>query len=147
MVVKRQCSFCAREIEPGTGTMFVKRDGTVFTFCSSSCRKQQLVLGRVGHRFKWTRAYELKRAAERSTLASRSASAPAAVPLAAARVASPGSASVAEEPGSPGEVEPAAEEPVESPEVAKAAETKPAKASSKKTSGAKPRAKAKSAKP
>ncbi len=67
MVVKRQCSFCAREIEPGTGTMFVKRDGTVFHFCTSSCRKQQLHLGRVGHRFKWTRAHELKRAAERSS--------------------------------------------------------------------------------
>ena len=67
MVAKRQCSFCAQEIEPGTGTMFVKRDGTVFQFCSSSCRKQQLGLGRIGHRLKWTRAYALKRAAERSS--------------------------------------------------------------------------------
>jgi large subunit ribosomal protein L24e len=67
MVVKRQCSFCAREIEPGTGMMFIKRDGTVFNFCTSSCRKQQLNLGRVGHRFKWTRAHELKRAADRSS--------------------------------------------------------------------------------
>jgi large subunit ribosomal protein L24e len=66
MVAKRQCSFCAQEIEPGTGTIFVKRDGTVYQFCSSSCRKQQLHLGRIGHRFKWTRAFELKRAAERS---------------------------------------------------------------------------------
>lgn len=66
MVVKRQCSFCADEIEPGTGMMFVKRDGTVFYFCSSSCRKQQLHLGRVGHRLKWTRAYTIKRAAEQS---------------------------------------------------------------------------------
>ena len=72
MVVKRQCSFCASEIEPGTGMMFVKRDGTVFHFCSSSCRKQQLHLGRVGHRFKWTRAHELKRAADRSSAAARS---------------------------------------------------------------------------
>jgi large subunit ribosomal protein L24e len=64
MVVKRQCSFCAGEVEPGTGTMFVKRDGTVFFFCSSSCRKQQLHLGRVGHRLKWTRAHILKRAQE-----------------------------------------------------------------------------------
>jgi large subunit ribosomal protein L24e len=76
MVVKRQCSFCAREIEPGTGMMFVKRDGTVFNFCTSSCRKQQLHLGRVGHRFKWTRAHELKRAADRST-AQRAPAAPA----------------------------------------------------------------------
>ena len=64
MVVKHQCSFCAGEIEPGTGRMFVKRDGTVFHFCSSSCRKQQLVLGRVGHRLKWTRAHAIKKAAE-----------------------------------------------------------------------------------
>ncbi|HTP54430.1 MAG TPA: 50S ribosomal protein L24e [Thermoplasmata archaeon] len=80
MVVKRQCSFCAREIEPGTGTMFVKRDGTVFHFCSSSCRKQQLLLGRVGHRFKWTRAHELKRAAERSSAERGSAPKPAPAP-------------------------------------------------------------------
>lgn len=66
MVVKRQCSFCAAEIEPGTGTMFVKRDGTVYHFCSSSCRKQQLHLGRVGHRFKWTRAHALKVSADRA---------------------------------------------------------------------------------
>jgi large subunit ribosomal protein L24e len=66
MVVKRQCSFCADEIEPGTGTMFVKRDGTIFHFCSSSCRKQQLHLGRVGHRLKWTRAHAQKVAAEQS---------------------------------------------------------------------------------
>jgi|SRR5580658_8683588 large subunit ribosomal protein L24e len=76
MVVKRQCSFCAGEIEPGTGSMFVKRDGTVFHFCTSSCRKQQLQLGRVGHRLKWTRAHSLKRAAEQA--GSKSAEARAA---------------------------------------------------------------------
>jgi large subunit ribosomal protein L24e len=79
MVVKRQCSFCAAEIEPGTGSMFVKRDGTVFHFCSGSCRKQQLHLGRVGHRFKWTRAHALKKAADRSSAAARG-QAPAAPP-------------------------------------------------------------------
>lgn len=78
MVVKRQCSFCAREIEPGTGMMFVKRDGTVYHFCTSSCRKQQLHLHRVGHHFKWTRAHELKRAADRSSAAQKAA--PAAAP-------------------------------------------------------------------
>jgi large subunit ribosomal protein L24e len=66
MVVKRTCSFCAGEIEPGTGSMYVKRDGTVFHFCSSSCRKQQLHLGRVGHRLKWTRAHAIKKAAEQA---------------------------------------------------------------------------------
>lgn len=64
MVVHRTCSFCAGEIEPGTGQLFVKRDGSLYAFCSSSCRKQQLGLGRVGHRLRWTHAHELKRLAE-----------------------------------------------------------------------------------
>jgi large subunit ribosomal protein L24e len=73
MVLKRQCSFCAGEVEPGTGTMYVKRDGTIFYFCTSSCRKQQLKLGRVGHRLKWTRAHSMKQAAEKSSAAGRGA--------------------------------------------------------------------------
>ncbi len=85
MVAKRQCSFCAQEIEPGTGTMFVKRDGTVYQFCSSSCRKQQLHLGRLGHRFKWTRAYALKKAADRSSAAAAPSGAPARAPASRAR--------------------------------------------------------------
>jgi large subunit ribosomal protein L24e len=80
MVVKRQCSFCAAEIEPGTGSMFVKRDGSVFHFCSGSCRKQQLHLGRVGHRFKWTRAHALKKAADRSSAAARAPAGAAPAP-------------------------------------------------------------------
>jgi len=84
MVIKRQCSFCAREIEPGTGMMFVKRDGTVYHFCTSSCRKQQLHLHRVGHRFKWTRAHELKRAADRSTAAQKAPAQPTPAPAAKA---------------------------------------------------------------
>jgi large subunit ribosomal protein L24e len=80
MVVKRQCSFCAQEIEPGTGSMFVKRDGSVFHFCSGSCRKQQLHLGRVGHRFKWTRAHALKKAADRSSAAGRASAASTTAP-------------------------------------------------------------------
>jgi large subunit ribosomal protein L24e len=71
MVVKRTCSFCAGEIEPGTGTMYIKRDGAVFHFCSSSCRKQQLHLGRVGHRLKWTRAHSLRRQTEQSSAAGK----------------------------------------------------------------------------
>jgi large subunit ribosomal protein L24e len=91
MVLKRQCSFCAGEVEPGTGTMFVKRDGSVFYFCTSSCRKQQMNLGRVGHRLKWTRAHALKRAAEASgPAAQRSAArAEAAAKAAAAATAAP----------------------------------------------------------
>lgn len=50
---KRVCSFCNREIEPGTGKMFVKRDGTIFHFCSSKCEKNMLKLGRLPRKVKW----------------------------------------------------------------------------------------------
>jgi large subunit ribosomal protein L24e len=103
MVAKRQCSFCAQEIEPGTGSMFVKRDGTVFHFCSSSCRKQQLHLGRVGHRFKWTRAHELKRAAERSSAQRAPAAPPTPAPKPARRRTAPKAAA----PAAPAEAAPA----------------------------------------
>jgi large subunit ribosomal protein L24e len=84
MVVKRTCSFCAGEIEPGTGMMFIKRDGTVFHFCTSSCRKQQLHLGRVGHRLKWTRAHALRRQTEQSSAAGKLAAEKARAASAAA---------------------------------------------------------------
>ena len=81
MVVKRSCSFCSGEIEPGTGMMYVKKDGTVFYFCSAVCRRDQLELGRVGHRFKWTRAYQAKKALEHSQASSTaSAKAPVVTP-------------------------------------------------------------------
>lgn len=34
-----ECSFCGKTIAPGTGKMYVKKDGTVFHFCSSKCDK------------------------------------------------------------------------------------------------------------
>lgn len=82
MVVHRTCSFCAGEIEPGTGQLFVKRDGSLYSFCSSSCRKQQMGLGRVGHRLRWTKAHELKRLAEqrRQPASTGAPPAPAAKP-------------------------------------------------------------------
>jgi large subunit ribosomal protein L24e len=115
MVVKRQCSFCASEIEPGTGAMFVKRDGTVFHFCSGSCRKQQLHLGRVGHRFKWTRAHALKKAADRSSAAAR-AQAPTPVRRGGARLRPPVAVKPAEAPTEPAPVAPTpAEAPAQKP--------------------------------
>lgn len=52
------CSFCGREIEPGTGINYVRRDGVVLRFCSSKCRKNMLKLGRKPRDFKWTELYE-----------------------------------------------------------------------------------------
>lgn len=50
------CSFCAEGLARGTGLIYVKKDGTLFYFCSSKCRKNQLHLRREGRRKKWTKA-------------------------------------------------------------------------------------------
>ncbi|MCI4339682.1 MAG: hypothetical protein L3K06_00815 [Thermoplasmata archaeon] len=136
MVLKRQCSFCAGEIEPGTGTMYVKRDGTVFHFCNSSCRKQQMNLGRVGHRLKWTRAHTLKRAAEQSGPAALRAQARAE---AAAKAAAKKPAPTTSEPPKPASsetVKPGAEAATKKAEPA----TAPAADAPKKPRAKKPKA-------
>jgi large subunit ribosomal protein L24e len=48
------CSFCNNEIRPGTGTLFVYKDGTSLAFCSSKCRKNLIGLGREGRLERWT---------------------------------------------------------------------------------------------
>ncbi len=54
---KRVCSFCGYEIEPGTGKMYVRRDGRVFYFCSGKCEKNMLKLKRKARKLKWTKHY------------------------------------------------------------------------------------------
>lgn len=51
----RTCSFCKEEIEVGTGKMYVKKDGTIYFFCSSKCEKNQIELGRVPRKVKWVK--------------------------------------------------------------------------------------------
>ncbi len=64
------CSFCDNPLAKGTGLMYVKKDGTLFYFCSSKCRKNTLKLKREGRRQKWTiasrkfKAGEIKRGAK-----------------------------------------------------------------------------------
>lgn len=48
------CTFCNHEIPKGTGTLYVKRDGTTLAFCSSKCRRNMLHLGREGRHMEWT---------------------------------------------------------------------------------------------
>jgi len=50
------CSFCGSAIEPGTGKMYIRKDGTVFHFCSSKCQRNQVQLGRVNRHVRWTGA-------------------------------------------------------------------------------------------
>lgn len=61
MAEKRNCSFCGNAIEPGTGKMYIKKDGTVYYFCNNKCKKNRVDLGRVPRRTRWTvRHAELK---------------------------------------------------------------------------------------
>ena len=55
MVETHNCTFCGNQLEPGTGKMFVKKDGTIFYFCSTKCENNQK-LGRVPRRVQWTNA-------------------------------------------------------------------------------------------
>jgi len=60
------CNFCHEEIEKGTGVIYSKKDGTIFNFCSSKCKKNQLKLKREGRKKRWTKSYvEFKKQTER----------------------------------------------------------------------------------
>ncbi|HLB70836.1 MAG: 50S ribosomal protein L24e [Candidatus Methanoperedens sp.] len=52
---KRKCSFCGGGIEPGTGKLYARKDGTVFYFCSSKCQNNS-DLGRIPRKVKWAEA-------------------------------------------------------------------------------------------
>jgi len=58
MVERRVCTFCGDEIEPGTGKMYIKKDGVIYHFCKSKCFKNMIDLGRVPRRTTWTSYYE-----------------------------------------------------------------------------------------
>jgi len=57
-----ECSFCGKDIEQGTETIFVTKKGKVFYFCSSKCEKNLLKLGRKPRKIKWTEAYRAEKA-------------------------------------------------------------------------------------
>lgn len=55
MVERKICSFCGNEIEPGTGKMYVKKDGTIYSFCTHKCYENMIQLKRIPRRTLWTR--------------------------------------------------------------------------------------------
>lgn len=58
MVDKHACTFCGQDIEPGTGKMYVKKDGTKYNFCSNKCQKNMVQLKRVNRNVRWTTHFE-----------------------------------------------------------------------------------------
>jgi large subunit ribosomal protein L24e len=53
MVQHRTCDYSGEEIEPGTGIMYVRTDGTVLHFADSKCEKNYF-LGREPRDLEWT---------------------------------------------------------------------------------------------
>lgn len=53
------CSYCGHEIEPGTGSTHVRKDLSVFRFCTRKCRRSY-EMKRDPRKKKWTTKYETK---------------------------------------------------------------------------------------
>lgn len=77
MVEERKCSFCGKTIEPGTGKMYVRKDGTVYNFDSNKCYKNMIVLKRVPRTVEWTAKAQEERKAHLKALNKAEAAAPA----------------------------------------------------------------------
>jgi len=50
-----KCSYCSKEIEKGTGKMFISKVGKIRYFCSSKCEKNALHLKRDSKSLGWIR--------------------------------------------------------------------------------------------
>ena len=57
MVKKSICSFCRNEIDFGRGMMKIMNDGSIYHFCSTKCKKSQLIQKKNPRKTKWTRVY------------------------------------------------------------------------------------------
>ncbi|AAT43867.1 50S ribosomal protein L24e [Picrophilus oshimae] len=53
----RNCSFCGKSIEPASGFLYVRKDGSVLNFCSRKCKENMVKLKRVPRKVKWTNEY------------------------------------------------------------------------------------------
>ncbi len=58
MVEQKICSFCGGNIEPGTGRLYVRKDGVAYNFCSKKCFKNLVVMKRLPRETEWTAAYK-----------------------------------------------------------------------------------------
>ena len=59
MVGTQRCEFCGKDIEPGTGSAFVRtKDGAVMWFCSNKCKTAQLNRRMKSRQTKWTQGFQ-----------------------------------------------------------------------------------------
>lgn len=59
-----KCTFCGRQMELGTGKMYVRKDGKILYFCSSKCEKNQLKLGRKFLETRWSKRFKKEKREE-----------------------------------------------------------------------------------
>ena len=50
-----KCSFCNKNIESGTGHMYVLKSGKIMHYCTNKCFKNQNKLKRKSRDYKWTK--------------------------------------------------------------------------------------------
>ncbi len=51
------CSFCGKKVPKGTGLLFVKKTGQVYSFCSRKCERNMLHLKRQPRTTRWTKDF------------------------------------------------------------------------------------------
>ncbi len=62
MVEAKECTFCGKKIEPGTGKLYIKSDGQSFNFCTSKCEKNMVDIGRKDRQTRWTKKHAQEKA-------------------------------------------------------------------------------------
>ena len=56
-----KCSYCRSDIKPGTGCLYVKKDGKTLWFCKKKCELNALKLKRKPQNMKWVTSMEKKK--------------------------------------------------------------------------------------
>ncbi len=51
------CSFCGKAIPKGTGLLFARKTGQVYSFCSRKCEHNLLYLNRHPRNTRWTKDF------------------------------------------------------------------------------------------
>lgn len=53
----KNCTFCGKTVQNGTGMMHVRNDGRILWTCSKKCDKNMFELRRDARKLKWTERY------------------------------------------------------------------------------------------
>ncbi|MBN1802734.1 MAG: ribosomal protein L24e family protein [Candidatus Lokiarchaeota archaeon] len=57
MVKVKKCSFCSYDVPIGRGITYVKKDGTIYNFCTKKCKKALLNYKKNPRKTRWTGVY------------------------------------------------------------------------------------------